>query len=335
MPLTYSIHDATHGGTRVLELRDEARKQRARILPGIGATCMDYTVTHHGQIAHLLDPPPDIATIVHRPTSYGTPILFPFPNRIRHGIFMYDGEMYEFEDKHSAGHHIHGLVYTRAWKVAEHKATPHGASCALTFDSREFADIGRQYPFPFRLRVEYSLHDNALAMTFSATNAGERTLPMGVGFHPYFRCPISERTSPENCVVTVPAAAYWELDQHLLPTGRIVPVSGRTDLRKGKSFEGMRWDDVFTGIEKDERDGKSRCVIEDRALGLKTVVESDGVFREIVVYTPPNRRAICFEPYTCPTDAPNLAIRGLDVGLIELEPGKSFVGTMRVTSKPV
>ena len=80
MPLTYSVYDSVHDGYRVLELRDDGRKQRARIVPAVGATCTDYSVTHHGQTEHLLDPPPDMMTLAQRPTAYGTPILFPFPH---------------------------------------------------------------------------------------------------------------------------------------------------------------------------------------------------------------------------------------------------------------
>jgi len=335
MPLTYSVYDSVHDGYRVLELRDDGRKQRARIVPAVGATCADYSVVHHGQTEHLLDPPPDMRTLAQRPTAYGTPILFPFPNRIRHGVFIWRGERFEFEDKTSGGHHIHGLVFNRPWKVDELTASPERAYCSLSFASSEHEEIELQYPFPFHLRVEYILRESALTMRFTATNVGDETLPMGVGFHPYFRCPISERTEPSQCFVTVPAAAYWELDQQLLPTGRILPVSGKMDMRSGAPFAGMRWDHVFTQIVVDEKERVSRCLIEDRMIGLRTVVESDAVFREIVVYTPPNRRAICFEPYTCPTDAPNLAARGLDVGLIELEPGQSWRGSMRVRPQPV
>jgi aldose 1-epimerase len=67
---------------------------------------------------------------------------------------------------------------------------------------------------------------------------------------------------------------------------------------------------------------------------LRSVVESDAIFRELVVYTPPGRRSICFEPYTCPTDAPNLTARGLNVGLIELAPEETFTGTMRIVAEP-
>lgn len=330
MPLTYSVYDSVHEGYRVLELRDDQRKQRARIVPAVGATCIHYTVTHHGQTEHLLDPPPDLKTIAQHPIAYGTPILFPFPNRIRHGQFLWRGERFEFEDKSSGGHHIHGLVFNRPWKVEDLSATPERAVCTLSLDSREHEDIELQYPFSFLLRVEYLLQESALTMTLTVTNVGDETFPMGVGFHPYFRCPISPRTEPSRCFVIVPASAYWELDSHLLPTGRILPVSGKLDLRAGVPCTDVQLDHVFTQLIRDERKRLSRCIVEDRFLRLRTVVESDEVFREIVVYTPPNRRAICFEPYTCPTDAPNLAARGLDAGLIELEPNQIWHGSMRI-----
>jgi aldose 1-epimerase len=49
-----------------------------------------------------------------------------------------------------------------------------------------------------------------------------------------------------------------------------------------------------------------------------------------VVYTSPRRTSICFEPYTCPTDAINLYQRGMDVGLIVLKPGESVSATVKV-----
>jgi aldose 1-epimerase len=44
-------------------------------------------------------------------------------------------------------------------------------------------------------------------------------------------------------------------------------------------------------------------------------------FREMVMFTPAHREAICLEPYTCTTDAVNLQQRGIDAGWLTLEPG--------------
>ncbi|MDA1190888.1 MAG: aldose 1-epimerase [Candidatus Poribacteria bacterium] len=330
--MAFSVSESSQDGLRVLELRDDERGQTVKVLPEIGGTCVEYRVTHRGESYYLLEHPDGYATLKERASRYGTPILFPFPNRIRGGNWTYRGKVYSFP-VNSGGNHIHGMVLNRPWEVATHRATEDSATCSLTFRSTDFDEIGEHYPFPFELMVTYTLADNALSMTFAATNVGLETMPMGVGFHPYFTAPISPKTDPKDCLITAPCSAYWELKE-LLPTGTIIPVEGKLDLRRGQPLEGLKFDDVFTGVNVDS-DGKSRCIVHDKGIGLKTVVESDGVFREIVIYTPPGRRSICFEPYTCPTDAPNLSAKGMDVGLIELGAEVTFEGTMRVRAEAV
>lgn len=332
MPLSYTVQESEQDGFAVVELCDVVREQRARIAPALGATCFEYRVSHEGTPRHILEPTPDLASLADSPTGHGTPILFPFPNRIRDGRWSYRGKTYQFANSGPGRNHIHGLVYNRPWQVEAVAATPESAACAMVFDSLDHDGIGEQYPFPFQLVVTYALRDGSLSLRFSATNVGETVMPMGVGFHPYFSAPIASETDPADCFITVPADAYWELDA-FLPTGEVHEVTGDRDLRKGRPVEGMEFDDVFTRVVLDG-DGVSRCVVDDRGIGLRTVVESDAVFRELVVYTPPGRRSICFEPYTCPTDAPNLAAQGTNVGLIELAPEETFTGTMRIVADP-
>ena len=71
-------------------------------------------------------------------------------------------------------------------------------------------------------------------------------------------------------------------------------------------------------------------MVDDRDVGIRMVLEADEQFRELVVYTPPNRASICFEPYTCPTDAVNLQAQGIDAGLIVLKPGQIFSSQIRI-----
>lgn len=323
----FSAHETQEDGVSVLELLDEAGGQRARILPSAGANCYAYDLLRGGETVHLLEKT-DAKTAADNPTGRGIPILFPFPNRVRNGAWTFRGKTYQFENVRAAGHHIHGLVYNRVWTVQSLEAGEAFAACSLSFSAERAEGVLEQYPFPFHLTAAYTLSGGALQLTFSALNAGGEDMPMGVGFHPYFSAPIGEETDPSDCIATVPACAYWELEE-LLPTGRILPVSGRFDLRKGQPFEGMSFDDLFTQVSH-EKSGVSRCSIEDRALRLRTVLESGGEFRELVLYTPPNRRSLCIEPYTCPTDAANLEARGIEAGLIVLPPGGVFAGSIRI-----
>ena len=90
----------------------------------------------------------------------------------------------------------------------------------------------------------------------------------------------------------------------------------------------MTYDDVWTSITLE--DGWSRCDMHDPHHGLTVATEADAVFREWVVYAPPDKPVICFEPYTCTTDAFNLQARGIDAGMVRLKPGESLKGSMRI-----
>ena len=60
-------------------------------------------------------------------------------------------------------------------------------------------------------------------------------------------------------------------------------------------------------------------------------MRADASFREWVVYAPPGRPTICLEPYTCTTDAFNLAAQGIDGGLVAVEPGGVWRGSVWIT----
>ena len=66
--------------------------------------------------------------------------------------------------------------------------------------------------------------------------------------------------------------------------------------------------------------------------GVAIVVEASGAFREVVVYAPPSEETVCLEPYTAPTNAMNLADRGVPVGTISLEAGDQWHGTVRISA---
>jgi aldose 1-epimerase len=151
-------------------------------------------------------------------------------------------------------------------------------------------------------------------------------MPMGFGIHPYFRAPLGTDSSAEYCTIRVPANKYWELVDKL-PTGKILPVEGKYDLRSPRILAGLKFDDVFTDLifEGDV----TRTILDDTKSQMRLIVEADSLFREIVVYTPP-RPSICFEPYTCVTDAVNLHSRGINSGLKILQPGEIIHGKIRI-----
>jgi aldose 1-epimerase len=127
--------------------------------------------------------------------------------------------------------------------------------------------------------------------------------------------------------VTVPCASTWPLRPDNIPTGEVVPVGGVFDLRRPTRIGRQFYDHVWTGVIAQE--GWSTAVFEDPEAKVRIRVEADGSFREWVLYAPEARPVVCFEPYTSTTNAHNLQARGVDAGLIVLEPGQTLKGTMR------
>src|SRR5262249_40140933 len=107
-----------------------------------------------------------------------------------------------------------------------------------------------------------------------------------------------------------------------LPTGKRLPITGKKDLREGQELEGLKLDDVLTGLKP--KGGEIETIVMDPGAGLQIRQTFDATFRELVVYTPPHGRSVCLEPYTCTTDAIHLAERGVDGGWRVLPPGAEF-----------
>ncbi len=310
-------------------LRDEATKAEARIATTLGNNCYNFGIPVNGEWIDLIDPPPDLETLKNEPTRYGNPILFPFPNRIREGKFSFEGTEYTFDKAPGTPNSIHGLLLNQPYQV-ESINTAEGASIVCCLNSWEFPEIMRQYPLPFEIRITHTLKATTLTLDIHIRNTGDNNMPMGFGIHPYFRVPLSSKSSAKRCLITVPASKRWELTE-LLPTGEISNLEEDADFRSGKPLAGKQFDDVLTGVLLS--DDVSRCVIDDQDAEVRMTLESDAQFRELVVYTPPGRPSICFEPYTCPTDAINLEARGIDAGVIVLEPGAAFSGTIRIIAE--
>ena len=288
----------------------------AEIAPELGCNCFSFKTA-----APVLEPVV-FTEFRQKPTSYGIPILFPFPNRIRDGRFTFQGRTFEVNPPR------HGFVRDKAWRVVGHGASDEaGAWLTAAIDARDYAaQILPQFPFPFRLEVTYRLRAGRLEMETVARNTGATDMPAGFGIHPYFR-------KPARGTLTVPAGRRWELSDSL-PTGRLLDVTGAYDLRRAADLGGLQLDDIFTDVTTDE-DGRARCRITDEEARTQTVVEFDArQFPHVVVYTPPApRRAVCVEPNTCPTDAFNLQARGVESNVLVLRPGAEVRFDVRVSSE--
>jgi len=313
----YSIVTETRGDVEVFTLRN-ASGAFAEVAPQFGNNCFSFSSQRP-----VLEPV-NFEDFYKRPTSYGIPILFPFPNRIKDGTFPFRGKQYQVDPPR------HGFVRDKRWVVVGTGADDEeGAWIRCSIDASDYADqILNQFPFPFRFEVTYRLKDSKLEMGTTVRNTGTADLPFGFGIHPYFR-------KPERGTLQVKARKYWELIE-TLPTGKLLDVKGQFDLQQPADVNGLQLDDIFTDLVTDS-DGFIRCVLADHNNGTQTIVDFDGrQFPNVVLFTPPApRQAICIEPYTCPTDAFNLYNRGIESNVIALPPGEEMHFKITFYSLPI
>jgi aldose 1-epimerase len=318
--MSFRVETRDHAGRTVYSLHDDATGARASVLPAYGFNLFDLRLPLAGEPRPVLVASPDFPDQPAHPAGNGTPILFPFPNRIRDARFTFDGRTYQLPATNGPNA-IHGFAMTAAWDVIEHKAGADHASIVGSYQISKHSPESRAlWPADALLQVAYVLAGRRLSMTVTVSNPGAADLPYGFGIHPYFRLPFSPGGDPAQTQVILPASSYWVL-KDFLPTGEIRPVDSRLDFRTGKPRNGLELDDVLTGLQYQDRRGVARLVDLEKKAEFRLTFD-EGI-RELVVYTPPRKPdVLAVEPYTQTTDAINLQPQGKDAGLRLLAHGR-------------
>jgi aldose 1-epimerase len=301
----------------------------ARIAVNFGFNCCEFRARVGNHLVDVLDSDPAFAETGRGPSGNGIPILFPFPNRIHAGKFEWDAKRYEIPLAGNRPNAIHGFALDTPWRVIDKGARHVVGQWQL---SRDAADRSAWWPTDCLIEVRYELRRSTLHSEIRIANPDTRPMPWGFGTHAYFRLPLSPEGSVEHCLIQAPAHAQWVLSE-FIPTGERIPVPAEKDIRRGAYVRSAKFDDVLTDLRPE---GDSlECIVMDEESGFEVVQACDRTFREVVVYTPPNRAAVCLEPYTCVTDAVNLQPRGIDAGWRVLQPGQEFRTWIDITARPV
>lgn len=183
---------------------------------------------------------PETAESFHdTPTLYGIPILFP-PNRISDGTFSFRGRTYHFDinekDKHN---HLHGFLYHEKWNVVTAKKTDEEVIVETEIDLSELPHVYKQFPHHAVVRMTYTIKENTLFKHATVMNKGKEAFPWGIGYHTTFVFPA------ESSLFSLTADQQWELDERLLPTGKLMDVPYKEALHEGMDLRHKHLDDVF------------------------------------------------------------------------------------------
>lgn len=318
--MSFEIRQLKSDGFNIFELTDKQSGATAKVAPALGFNLFSLQLPVAGRLLPVLVEPKSMEDLKAGPSRYGNPILFPFPNRIDHGQFTWNGKAYETPAGNGA-HAIHGYAHKAAWRVLKTTTDEQQASISAGFQlSKDAPEHLPHWPTDAAIEVTYTLKTDRLVVSARVSNPGTAPLPWGLGYHTYFNLPLTSEGSLEKTSVAVPASRRWQLS-NFIPTGEKAALPPELDLRNGRSMKGLKADDVLTDLGHDA-DGKTVCVMSDLHKNVEVKLITDRQFRELVLFTPSwNTRALAIEPYTQTTDAINLAAKGIDGGLRLLEPG--------------
>jgi aldose 1-epimerase len=312
-----------------LSITDAASGATALVAVNHGFNCYQFQPVVNGQLIDVIASAPDFHATGARPSGNGTPLLFPFPNRIAAGKYTWDGREYVLPLRPGMPHAIHGFATDCPWRVIDHAADAVTAEFQI---SRDAPDRLACWPADGRIAVTYRVQGATLRIEIVVTNPDRVPLPFGFGTHTYFKIPLAATSTAAECLIHAPAANEWELHE-FIPTGVRRPVSPRADLRGGRRYEELKLDDVLTGL--DPAADVHECGVRDMAAGLEVIQRFPSDFRELVAFTPSWTPAVCLEPYTCVTDAVNLSNRGIDAGWRILPPSGEWKSWIEITARDI
>ncbi|RLQ91247.1 aldose epimerase family protein [Planomicrobium sp. Y74] len=158
-----------------------------------------------------------------------------FAGRIKDGAAELAGSSYQL-GRNANGHHLHGGAggfHSVVWNAVPFEE-PGGAGVDFTYTS---PDGEEGYPGNLEMTVSYFVkHDrNKLVISYSGTS--DQTTLLNPTNHSYFNLSGDLKCDVLDHHLQLPGEAYLELDDELLPTGRILPVAGTVfDLSNGNKI---------------------------------------------------------------------------------------------------
>lgn len=306
----FSASQTTSEGLPVVRLTDSAANAHVSIAPSVGNIAYEYVVNGKNAYRWPFD---SVAEFAKNHKLSGNPLLWPWANRLDRDGFFANGKFYALRTelgnvlRDGVGQPIHGLlIFSDAWEVVEVGADDRSAWAVSRIEYARHPDLAAQFPFAHTIEMTYRLRRGELEVETRITNESTETMPVSLGYHPYFQLHDAPR---DEWRVRLAARSRWKLNDKLTPTGEKAPVAERFPQAEDFPLAGVTLDDVFGDLVRESGDWARFAVSGKRE---KIEVLYGPGFDTAVVYAPggEGRSFICFEPMAGITNAFNLAHEG-------------------------
>ncbi|WP_312875701.1 aldose 1-epimerase [Paenibacillus planticolens] len=237
--------------------------------------------------------PDSAAELRAKSSRYGVPILFP-PGRVKQAAFTFEGREYRLPANREPDH-AHGELRERPWKVVASGAdAAGGAHVSAEFNLAEHPDMLAYFPHAACFRFTYRLKDGTLSLRGEIAIHSGQTMPLSLGFHPYFAYADGEASRVK---VLIPAAAEWPLTADGYAAGEPAPTSLTAALQQGVVVSALPHYPGGSQLLSVEP-GPQTCELHYEARGTKLVYDMGDKFPIHVLFTAPWTHAVSLEPYT-------------------------------------
>jgi aldose 1-epimerase len=314
----YSAGKSSDHGIEIVRLADAPRKTEVSIVPSVGN--MAYEMKVNGRNI-LFGPFGNVSELKAKPALAGVPFLAPWANRLDQDAYWVNGKKYllnpDLANFRYDGNHkpIHGLLAFRPdWQVTRLEADDKSARVTSRLEFTRYPDLMAQFPFAHTLEMTYRLENGTLEVETVLHNQSTQPIPVAIGYHPYFQLHDAPR---DEWQVHLAAREQYVLSDVLIPTGERKPHS----FKDPQPLAGAQLDTVFGALVRGA-DGRAHFSVTGKQEKISVIYGPK--YTVAVVYAPPGRNFICFEPMAAITNAFNLAQKGAYKELQSLPPGEDW-----------
>ena len=291
---------------------DSSQNKIVKICPDAGDNLFYFKVGEY----EIINQPPSISDL--RDVHFGTPVLYPTPNRVRNCKYTFMGEEIH-QVKNGKERYLHGLVYDEPWEFEEPVVSESSVVLKSHITITKDHHLFPSFPYENTIRLNFTLMKNKIRFDYEVENQGTKPLPYGFALHPYFKTYDDRK---DNLIQVNVKEAFEAIN--LLPTGKLYDVKGTPqDISKPTSLEKLDLDHVYYGVTP-----KTKVRFIYNNINLQVSLRTSEDFTHIVVYTPVKKNFFCIENQTCSTDAHNMYEKGYkDIShLLIVEPGEKMNG---------
>ena len=240
-------------------------------------------------------------------SGHRTLALVPFPNRLLHGQYTWQGQDLHFEvNKPDTASALHGFGPDAPLELFKVNLDTDRAEAVMRFMHHP-SEHPKSYPFQveFEVSLQIDCRQSTAFWQLSARNPGQMPLPVGLGWHPYFQIPDLQQSG----YLMMPPHEQVELIK-AIPSGKRLP--GLSASSESRIPINSGWDDCFALTDMQDREvvlGSDKAKLHIRQFGHTRFTQ---------LYVPPAGTSVAIEPMSC-----NVNAFQVEQEAITLAPGSS------------